>query len=84
MTRTRRHPARQTAKHLLRWTRQELGATRLVAFCGYSSTTGRDFAPNLTRDGKQIVTCTLCVDALHIGRLIPPRRQAAGGEEVRG
>lgn len=62
-----RHPARQTtAKHLLRWTRQELGATRYLAFCGYSSTTGRDFAANLTDKGRQVVTCVACVDATPI------------------
>jgi hypothetical protein len=55
-------------KHLCRRQESELGATRYHAFCGYSSTTSREFHRDVMRNGRQVVTCDLCLAATNLQR----------------
>ena len=65
MTKPRRAAA---VKHLVFITKTENSGhiTRYVAACGASGTTSRDYAANLTANGRQVVTCPVCIASIHI------------------
>lgn len=64
-------------KHLCRRQETEPGhITRYVGFCGTTGTASRDYLQNVTRNGKQIVTCTRCLSVFR-----PPKAEKATNKE---